>query len=275
MTETHAFEPELSQPVPRPVRRREAAAGCIVGCVSVFILPHIYIGIFLLVTAILATLSWVGVRWYGVEMNGRVVGKEEYTSRKTQKTTYTLHYAYTVEGSEYLGQTGISAEAYAVLQKGQALPMRVLLWEPKSHAVQLPESSLRGGGLWGNWFGALFWNGILCIFLWMTWVRPWRQRQLVRWGELTSGLVRDVRSIPEKNGVLRYTIRYEYTCLPALNEPEQLYTRSASSTNTIVAEVKVGDVLTVLYDPKRPQRSVPYLFADFEVRTPVIIGAAP
>ena len=262
----HEFEPELSQPVPRPTRRRGGlAVGCGFWFVRLFLLPHTIAGIFILGLAVTGTLGYLGVLMFGVEMEGRVVRREESQSRKSKKTTYTLHYVYTVEGQEYAAGTTVTAEAYAAHKEGQAIPLRVLPWSPLAHWVRLPGAS-PGASVLAMWFGAVFWNGIMSIFLYMVWVRPWLQWRLVRWGELTSGIVRDVRSTPQKGGGLSYTIRYEYASSPTLNEPEQLYTRSASSNSTAAATVKVGDVVTVLYDPKRPKRSVPYLFADFEVK---------
>ena len=42
-----------------------------------------------------------------------------------------------------------------------------------------------------------------------------------------------------------------------------LYTRKMTSTQTAAAATKPGDLVTVLYDPRKPKRSVIYRLTDY------------
>lgn len=265
MAKTQDIEPELSQPVPRPTRRRGGAmAGCGIWFVRLFLLPHTLAGIVLLLAAVVGTLSYLGVSMFGVEMEGQITRKKEVKARKSKKITYTLYYVYTVGGWEYAGNDTVSKEEYDSRKEGQAIPLRVLPWAPVAHRVQLPSAS-SGGSLVGYWIGALFWNGVMFLFVWAVWIVPWQQWQLVRWGVPTLGIVRQVQATRNKR-TLSYTVQYEYVSIPTLNEPEQLFTRSTTSSTAEAAAIQTGDVLTVLYHPKRPQRSLLYKLADFEAK---------
>jgi hypothetical protein len=265
MAKTQDIEPELTQPVPRPTRRRGGmAVGCGLWFIRLFLLPHTLGGLAILFAAVVGTFSYLGVALSGVEMEGRITRKTEVKARKGKKITYTLYYAYTVEGLEYAGNDTVSKEEYAARKEGQAIPLRVVPWAPLAHWTRLPGSS-PGVSLVGYWAGALFWNGIMMLFLWVLWIQPWQQWRLVRWGVPTLGIVRDVKTTPMKRGY-SYTVHYEYTSVPVDYEPEQLLTSSVSSHTEEARAIKKGDVLTVLHDPKRPQRSIPYKLADFEAK---------
>jgi hypothetical protein len=267
----HEFEPELSLPVPRPVRRRGGwTAGCGIWFLRLFILPHTIAGAVMLGMAILLTLAWIGVALFGVEMQGHVVSKNESHSPKSKSrpktTTYTLNYNFTVDGRHYGGSTPVTAQEYATFEKGQPVPLRVLTWAPEHAHWPRVEKYSPMGSLGGVWFFALFWNGILSIFLWMAWGRSWYQWRLVRSGEPAIGTVKEMRSYNVKGG-RSCTIRYDYTCYPPDGGLEQTYHGSVTvrESEAEASGLQIGDPVTVLYLPQRPKWSLLYRFADFEV----------
>lgn len=258
----HPFEPELDQPTPRRIAARE---GCAYGCglwgVRLFCLPHTLIGPFLAYQAVRALVLYLGVLWAGTEVDGTITHKDERPGKTG--TYYTADYVFAVGGVEYTGHTQPDAETYAALQEGE--PIRVRVWEAApedGHSWDGSEAgSLRTVG--GLCFAALFWNAMISIIVWQFYVRPWRQRQLVRYGVPTAGVVRQVKAWPEKRGQA-YRVRYEYTPGPSdLFEERQSGSVRVWPPNS-AADVKAGDVLTVLYDPRRPRRSVLYRFSDYK-----------
>jgi hypothetical protein len=272
---TPDFEPELDQPTPRPIRAR---SGCGGGCgllgFRLFILPHMIVGLWLLFQSVTGLLLWLGVLLLGTDVEGHVVRKTEHQGKKGS-VSYTLDYAVGVGGAEYPGQVALTAAEYTTLGEGDAVTVRLLTWLPQyGHWPRVQSYSPLGNV--ASWWGiCLFWNGILSVFVWQFYILPWLLWWLVRYGRPTRGVVRSVNSWTGKGGVRYYRITYEYTSDPIEVEAGGAYSGSGTAgpphTRTIqsaapeAATVQVGDVLTVLYDPRRPQRSLLYRFADYQV----------
>ena len=98
----YQFEPELLQPTPRPVAAREACVlGCLLWAGRLLVLPHTYIGLLFIYRAAKATVLYFGVLWAGVEVEGRVAGKAEHTTRNG-RVYYTVDYVFPVGEAELL-----------------------------------------------------------------------------------------------------------------------------------------------------------------------------
>jgi hypothetical protein len=257
----HAFEPELDQPFPRRVVARD---GCTYGCGlwlgRLFMLPHTLAGLFILYLALRATVLYLGVLLAGTEIEGHITAKSERLGKKT--THYMADYAFAVNGDTYAAEMTVDVNEYAALREGQTIAVRA--WEPSPHAAHW----VRGFGghplapVLAAWFGALFWNGFMGVITWFLYVAPWRKRRLVRYGVPTTGVVRAIAYCKDGKAEAR-RIEYEYTPGPS----EVFGGRRSASVKVTPAqakEVKVGNVLTVLYDPRRPRRSVLYRFSDYK-----------
>jgi Protein of unknown function (DUF3592) len=265
---TPAFEPELLQPTPRRLSALDGcAAGCVLWPIRLFILPHTLVGPFLIYQAVKATVLYFGVLWAGVEVEGHVTGKAEHPSRKG--SYYTADYAFAVDGIEYAGQFQPDAGRYALLQEGQPIPVRAWPAAPRDgHWTGSSGATLGAAGT--AWVMALFWNGILSVFLWQLYVRPYRQRRLVRYGVPTAGIVRAVTAQESRQPPETYQVRYEYAVPAGHRTAGGLFHGTATAhRNQGDAELRPGDVLTVLYDPRRPRRSVLYRFGDYKAVEPV------
>jgi hypothetical protein len=262
MTRTHAVEPELSAPTPRRVRYRDGfAAGCAVWFVRLFVLPHTIIGVGILGTALWATGVYVGVLAAGTDYQGAVVKKEERPASKGRTYRY-VHYEYMVGGQLHTGQVTMSGADYEQVAVGDRFAVRALESAPETDPwVRLPgQTPVADVG--GKWLMALFWNGVVSVFVWAVYVHPWRVRRLVRWGQPTEGIVRAVTVSINKN-TKSYHVTYEYAAPGDDLLGPTLYTRKMTSTQKAAAATKVGDLVTVLYDPDRPKRSVIYRLTDY------------
>jgi hypothetical protein len=262
MTE-HAFEPELDQPTPRRLAARDGCGyGCGLWAVRLFLLPHTLAGLFLAYQAVRATVLYLGVLLAGTDVEGHITAKTEHQHRNG--AYYTADYAFTVDGDACAAQMPITAQEYAALRVGQAVPVRV--WDAAPHVPHWVDaaasSPLKPVG--AVWFGALFWNGFMSVVVWFLYVHPWRQRQLVRYGVPTRGVVRAIAFCKDGKAAAR-RITYDYTPGPSevFGGPRS---GSVKVTPAKAAEVKVGNVLTVLYDPRRPHRSVLYRFSNYRAR---------
>jgi Protein of unknown function (DUF3592) len=256
----HAYEPELDQPTPRRVAAREGCAyGCGLWAVRLFCLPHTLVGPFIAYQAVRAVILSLGVLLAGVEVEGTVTRKAETQHRKGPY--YSADYVFTVDHAQYTAQTMLDADEYASLHEGQPIPVRV--WEAFPQSGHWPgvSGSPPYGSVVGLCLGALFWNGMVSFIVWKFYLRPWRRRRLVRYGVPAVGRVHEVRVSQEKGGPA-YRVYYTFTAGPSeLFGGRQSGSVRVSPPND-ASDVKAGDVLTVLYDPKRPRRSLLYRFAD-------------
>jgi hypothetical protein len=258
----HAFEPELDQTIPRRIAGRDGCAyGGLLWAGRVLFLPHTVIGLVFLYRAVVTSVLNLGVLVVGVPAAGHVTGKSEDTSRRGV-VHYTVEYVFTLDGAVYSGQVFPDADGYAAVEVGQPVDVVAFRRAPAdAHWPGLPGHSpsrdvLQAIGT------ALFWNGIVLATWWWLAVRPWRRRQLVRYGVPTAGRVREVTKTPGKTD-MGY-LRYEYPVGPA----GESRSRSVEVHLRDVADLKAGDTLTVLYDPARPRRSLVYRLSPYQAVPP-------
>src|SRR5689334_1513982 len=84
---------ELQRPAPRSIRRRQGVwAGCGVLFGRLFILPHMTVGVFLMLMVPIT----IGEMFFGTVQQGRIVGK---WTTSTKRTNYHIRYAYDVDGN--------------------------------------------------------------------------------------------------------------------------------------------------------------------------------
>jgi hypothetical protein len=260
----HVFEPELDSPVPRRVGYRDGVAtGCGLWFVRLFILPHTIVGVSLLCIAIGSTGLFAAVGLFGGTYDGKVVRKEIRRYKSGQ--THHLHYVFVVDDREYTGEASVSQQRFGEINEGGAITVRALESAPSwGEWPRVPGHSplLDLGGIW---LFALFWNGILSIFVWTVYLRPWRNRCLVRYGQPTQGIIREVKAQSGK-GSTRYRITYEYA-VPSLDGTDgQVHSGKTSTTRKEGAYASVGNLVTVLYDPRKPWRSVIYKYCEYRVK---------
>jgi hypothetical protein len=260
------FESELNGPTPRPVRYRDGwNAGCGLWCVRLFTLPHTIVGITVLCIAIASTGQFAAVGLLGKSYEGKIVKKDD--SRSTKGTRhYYVQYTYDVDGRGYRGEVKVTKDRFDEMREGDAITVRA--WDVMPDSGQWPRvpGHLPIEDLGGKWFFAVFWNGLMSVFLWMVYVRPWRQRQLVRIGIPTQGIIRDVNTYTNK-GTKNYVLKYEYAVPATEEQPGQVLHGRLTSTVKAAAGANRGDVVTVLYHPQKPRRSLLYAYSDYRATT--------
>ena len=142
--------------------------------------------------------------------------------------------------------------------------------------------------LWGIpfflWFFTLFWNGITGVFVWLFYVQPARERKLVESGAPTLGRITNKTTSKGEHGT-SFFLHYEYSPIEySMNGPKLQGNAFAPQISTFSSQplalsfkgtailghqdydaVAVGDSMTVLFDVNRPERSLLYRFAHWEV----------
>jgi hypothetical protein len=261
MTSQIAIDSELATPPPRRVRHRDGfGAGCGLWAIRLFILPHMIAGVVILGTALRTTVQYVRVLAVGVECEGRVVSK---TAEKGSKghVYYSVDYAYPLNGVEHHGRVPVDQDVYDRLNVGDPVPVRTLEADPEKSPWPRIGSRSAPMEVLVAWGVALFWNGFMTVGIWFLYVRPWRARRLIRYGEPTVGEIRTWASVPVK-GRTAYKLTYEYTAPDATGLPAP---RTGKMTTELKdgADYQPGRPVTVVYDPEKPWRSVIYALGDY------------
>jgi hypothetical protein len=253
--------------VPEPPRRlqRRPGRGCgpLVGLwfLRLFILPHTLVGIVLAGAAAFGLFVWL----FGADVPGRITNLDISPGKKGKH--YRVHYAYTVAGIEHAGTTNVSADVYTGLRLGDAYLVRVFrplpTWMPQPRG---PGSS--AGMIFALPFFALFWNGILSVFLWMAWVAPWRLWLLMRYGLATAGVVVGKETRRGNKGAISHVVRYRYRATledeGSIAATPETFEREMNVAPADYAAATVDQPVTVLYHARNPRRSLIYEFAEYE-----------
>jgi Protein of unknown function (DUF3592) len=261
----HDFEPELDQPTPRPVWYRNGAVqGCGQWFLRLFILPHTLAGVGLVVATVCAIVMHVAILFVGTEVDGRIVGKIEEPGEDRRQ--HSLEYTFQLDGDDYRSQARVDAEDYPAAKVGDPISVRTLRWFPEiAHWPRVPGYSplLTVAGLLCF---SVFWNGLLSVFAWRAYLRPWRHWRLVRYGRPARGIVRRVeRRVSEGPATVR--VHYAYTTPPG-DKPTRVVAGSMSGSGPEADAIEVGSVVTVLYLPRKPRRSLLYRFAAYRAAAP-------
>jgi len=268
---TTSFERELDQPVPRRATPREGwAHGCALWPVRLFVLPHTLAGPLLVFLAVSRVVLCLGVLFAGEDVQAHVVRKIETKGKNGPH--YSAEYVYTVDQTEYSGTVSMDADEFAATREGQSFTAKVFV--PGTEGGHWPGVGgySPGWDVGGICFGALFWNGILSVFLYHLYYRPWHHRWMVRRGVPAAGLVREVRQWTNK-GTKTVRVRYEYAVPPNSHTPGGVFSGKMTGSGPRVSGVAVGGIMTVLYSPRRPHRSLLYAFADYKAVPPRPLNA--
>lgn len=262
------FEPELNCPTPRSLQYRGGfGGGCSVWFGRLFILPHTLVGVLLLCTAIVGTGTYLGVWLFGTDYEGRITQKEVTRGGKGSKS-YHVRYIYAVDAAQYFGDVTVSEERFAEASEGQAITVRALDSSPSyGQWPRIPGHSPLAE-VAGRWGAALFWCGIMSIFVWWGYVRPWRNWRLVRSGELAQGIVRST-SVQVNKGTKSYKLTYDFA-IPAVDGVKgTVISGKMTSMLKEAANAHPGQLVTVMYYPEKPWRNILYTYSDYRAASKV------
>lgn len=248
------FEPELNQPTPRRVRLRAPIA------MSVFRMATIVPGLlaFLFVeSASGTTLEFLSHLVFGRTVEGKVVAKAIVPGDK--RDAHFVDYNYEVDDKNYTGRVQVSNDKYAAINVGDPIPLQTISCSPESSRTRM------GVGfeflvVVVTWALAAVPCLIFAAFFRRLYFVPWTQRRLLRFGVVTSAVVANIESGEGKGGNSIW-IHYEFE---TMHNGKSLITKgSVVVWDSEVKTMQVGDQLTVIFDQRVPDRSVPYPFAEY------------
>lgn len=251
-------------PLPPPPRRVHGGPGCAIWFMRLFILPHTLIGIGLIGYFILTVLAAA----FGTDITATVT-KAHTEHRSKGGMNYHVDYTYSADGRQYTNSDNVGASTFAAvnrpaeIEEGTAtVRVRHLNLSPW-HRQLLIEGHSPWVSAGQMLFAALFWNGILSIFLTLAWVLPIRKRNLIRHGFATTGTIVSKRMREGKS------ISYHATFGFRNPEDGQEFKREMQLTGkTDYEAAKAGQPVTVIYSERNPRRAIIYELSGYHVPGP-------
>jgi hypothetical protein len=248
--------------LPPPPRQLRGGPGCSTWFVRVFILPHMCVGVFLIGRLFLTILNAL----FGTDLEATVTRAHTETTSKGG-TIYHISYQYSAGGRIFTNSESVGVQTYAAASRpneaeGRRTTVRI-------RALRLgplhDEQLTTGRSVWGQvgqfLFIALFWNGILSVFVTVAWVAPIRRYLLVRNGSVTEGTIVSKRERSGKG--MTYYARFCFRNPENGTEIEREMTLPGKAAYDAVQR---GRTVTVVYSLQNPRRAVIYEFCGYEAR---------
>ncbi len=252
--------------LPEPPRSVRGGGGCGLWFLRLFILPHTLVGIGVIGLALASAI----LALFGTDTTATVT--KAYTSTSSKgSVSYHLEYVYQAGGRDHTKSQSVSRATYDAIRppgelEGTPSSIRVRYLRLGSWSDQV---LLENGGAWrrmgGLLFFALFWNGILSVFLYLAWVKPIRQRLLVKYGDVTAGTILSSRKRQGKSISYYVTFRFRNPETGADLEREVDIQGEAHYQSAVE-----GRKVTVIYSPRNPKRALIYELSPYQVE-----GAQP
>jgi hypothetical protein len=274
------FKPTSPPPAPRGVRRR-AGAAVGVWAIRLFILPHVCVGVFLILAMVFMPV------WALAGKESTAAVTRAWTTRSKNSTTYRIAYVDPTDGrttrddsvsrkefdrlSRLLPTRG-TAETQAVEADPNDAPAATTTVRSLGVGAYTYRGVVEPGASgWGTvgfvWLFGLFWNGIVSVFFFAVYVGPFRDKRLHRHGESTLGRITGKTTRRGSKGGTRYVLKYAFT--PSrrgitertrdVGEATGEYTVERSQWE----ETAEGDEVWVLHWPGRAKPSALYGYGPY------------
>jgi hypothetical protein len=256
----HVFDDTPTR-LPPPPRVLHGGEGCLLWGVRLFILPHTCIGLFLMGQFVLSLL----IAAFGTDRAATVTGTRAEPASKGG-TIYYIDYRYVAGGREYTNSETVGAVTYARVSgsaqpEGRPVTVRVRHLElgPSS-----PHLFAQGHSVWGTvgerLLIALFWNGIVSVFVYVLWVAPIRKYLLLRHGQTTTGRVVSTRERKGKGTTYLATF-----CFRDPESGREIEREMEVAGEPLYVMAQGRPEVTVVYSPRNPRRAIAYELSGYRV----------
>ncbi len=236
-------------PPPRRVRRRR-------GRLSILILGRLLTFPFVAVAAALAiyVLFDAAVMFLFPAEPAQIV--DLWRDFKPHRGTQ-FYVKYRTTGTGFTGTDEALLQEFLGFRVGQPVKAHVFYFGHRGYSL-LDRSALHYARYrMITWFCTLFVGAIGWVLFYGIWLMPWRSRWLARWGEATFGAVTEKKIVHTNRRLLYCSLTYQFKVNGILRAH-----RIRISPQQYDA-IAVADLVTILFDPRRPNRNMVYDYSDY------------
>lgn len=243
----------LTARLPRPPRRIRRRRGRL----SILILGRVLTAPFVAVAAALAiyVLCDAAVMFLFPAEPAQIV--DLWRDFKPHRGTQ-FYVKYRTTGTGFTGTDNALLQEFLGFHIGQPVKAHVFYFGRNNGYSLLDRSTLHYARYrMITWFCALFMGAIGWVLFYGIWLMPWRSRWLARWGEATFGAVTEKKIVHTNRRLLYCSLTYQFKVNGILRahciriSPQQY------------DAIAVGDLVTILFDPWRPNRNMVYDYCDY------------
>jgi hypothetical protein len=205
------------------------------------------------------TVGTLQILWFSTVVPATVTNIQ--VSPGGRGPSYNLCVSYDFQGAAYAHQISIGPRQAEELKPGDVVSVQLLPERPDRPQLYQED------------YPCVFVTVLLCLFtllptgglaklLWQLFVAPWQVRMLMREGAATPGRIVDKKQTSGRCPT--YRIAYEYQA----PSPDTLAPVAVRTSMNVQLEdflqAAVGDEVVVLYQPKRPRKSVIGRYTDYQ-----------
>ena len=263
MINEHIIERELRQTLPRRVRNK----GGLWGALKPFwwvLLPHTWI-------AVVAPLVfvWMLLAEYLPEVRTQATVTRHYTSASSKgKQSKHVVYKYTIKGHDYDNEESVPDDVYADVESGNQAVAIAASRNPLngSYVAHIPNHAMEAFMISFGTVWCTIWCACIGAFAWGSCGSFLRSSRLVSKGVAVGGKITEATMTKGSKGAQIPTINFTYEArvrdggLPR----REACTGKMRTNKKQFEEIHIGDVVTVLYDERRPHCSIVYKYSDHE-----------
>jgi hypothetical protein len=166
---------------------------------------------------------------------------------------------YQFDRSGFTSRDQVLLAEYSAFQLGQTVKAHLIHLGPLGYSAldRSPRAYARYRMI--TWYTALFGLVIGWIMFYAIWLLPWRAYWLTRHGQATFGAVVEKGAIQTLRRNLHFTLTYQFKACGTLRAKRIRISWQRYDS----ADLK--DLVIILFDPARPNRSIVYDYCDFVV----------
>jgi len=258
MNKSHTIEPELLGSTPRTVRFKDRRSIGALLFMFIFLCPFVYVGLSTFFDTSIAT----AVSLMGTTISADVSGKQVEDDSESG-TSYRVYLDYRVGGEFESSSSKVSSSDYARLYEDQHVTIKILPLLPDKSPEIVGASAERWSTVKFFWGITLFWNAIVSVFLHLIFVRSLLTRKILVHGIATVGEI-SKKTRSESDGHTNYLLHYRFDPAGSNGATSQIATTTVTEAESSC--VDVGDQVTVLYLPDKPNWSAIYPFSPYIVK---------